>query len=62
MEREVPNEAYELAGDSDTDFVLVQLSPHDQAAVAFGKAQYGLPGDIAHGFGFGLAGAPGFRD
>src|SRR6266481_105397 len=46
MARYVPDEAGELAGDSDADFVLRQLSSHRKTAPAFGQAQLRFPGDV----------------
>src|ERR1700691_1820901 len=45
--RHVPDEAGELAGDSDADFVLRQLSSHRETAPALGQTQLRLPGDVA---------------
>ena len=48
MARHVPDEARELPGDSDADFVLRQLSSHRKTAPALGQTQLRLPGDVAN--------------
>jgi hypothetical protein len=45
---DVPDEACELAGNGDADFVLIELASHGEAAPTFGQTQLGLPGDIAN--------------
>jgi hypothetical protein len=47
MARHVPDEAGELACNSDADFVLRELSSHRKTAPALGQTQLRLPGDVA---------------
>jgi hypothetical protein len=50
MARHVPDEAGQLAGDSDADLVLRQLSSHRKTAPALGQTQLRFPGDVADDF------------
>jgi hypothetical protein len=50
MARHVPDEAGELAGDGDADFVLRQLFSRRKTAPTLGEARLRFPGDVADDF------------